>query len=65
MEISDEGHGISAGNNGAEARKERVGVGIAGIRERMRELGGRLEIKSGRHGTLVRVSLPLELKEVA
>jgi signal transduction histidine kinase len=40
-------------------------VGIAGIRERMRELGGRLEIESNSHGTVVRVSLPLELKEVA
>ncbi len=65
LEISDEGHGISAGPEGPGERDERLGVGIAGIRERVRELGGRLEIKSGSHGTVVRVSLPLELKEVA
>ena len=64
LEISDEGCGISAGPEGPGARDERLGVGIAGIRERMRELGGRLEIKSDSHGTVVRVSLPLELKEV-
>jgi PAS domain S-box-containing protein len=65
LEISDEGHGISLGNEVLGGRDERIGVGIAGIRERMRELGGRLEINSDSHGTVVRVSLPLELKEVA
>jgi PAS domain S-box-containing protein len=65
LEISDEGHGISAGTEGFGGSDERIGVGIAGIRERMRELGGRLEIKSDSHGTVVRVSLPLELMEVA
>ena len=66
LEVSDEGHGISAGTGGHQgAGDERIGVGIAGIRERMRELGGRLEIETGAHGTVVRASLPLELKEVA
>jgi PAS domain S-box-containing protein len=65
LEISDEGHGISLGTEVLGGRDERIGVGIAGIRERMRELGGRLEIKSDPHGTVVRVSLPLEVKEVA
>ena len=65
LEISDEGHGISSGSPGLGGGGERIGVGIAGIRERMRELGGRLEIESNSRGTVVRVSLPLELKEVA
>ena len=64
LEISDEGHGISAGPEVAGGEDERIGVGIAGIRERMRELGGRLEIKSDSHGTVVRAKLPLEMKEV-
>ena len=65
LEVSDEGRGIPAGTPWPGADDEGIGVGIAGIRERMRELGGRLEIESDSHGTVVRVSLPLELKEVA
>ncbi len=65
LEVSDEGHGISSGSNGQGEGDERIGVGIAGIRERVRELGGRLEIESNSRGTMVRVRLPLELKEVA
>jgi PAS domain S-box-containing protein len=65
LEISDEGHGILPGTGGLKGGGDKIGVGIAGIRERMRELGGRLEIKSDSHGTMVRASLPLELKEVA
>jgi signal transduction histidine kinase len=36
-----------------------VGVGFAGMRERIEQLGGRLEITSSNHGTTVRVWLPL------
>jgi signal transduction histidine kinase len=35
-----------------------VGVGIAGMRERLKELGGRLEIESDPSGTLLRASIP-------
>ncbi len=35
------------------------GVGIIGMRERMKELGGRLEIESGNKGTTVRATFPL------
>jgi signal transduction histidine kinase len=35
------------------------GVGIAGMQERVRELGGRMEIQSPEHGTIVKVTLPL------
>jgi PAS domain S-box-containing protein len=65
LEISDEGHGITVGTGDFAGSDERIGVGIAGIKERMRELGGRLEIKSDSRGTTVRVNLPLEVKEVA
>lgn len=36
-----------------------VGVGIAGMRERLKELGGRLEIDSNSTGTLLKASIPL------
>jgi signal transduction histidine kinase len=35
-----------------------AGVGLAGMRERVRELGGRLEIRSNSSGTTVRAVLP-------
>jgi PAS domain S-box-containing protein len=60
LEIEDRGHGfpnasldhIASGGGG-------VGVGIAGMSERMEQLGGRLDIMSGTHGATVRVRLPI------
>ena len=40
-----------------------VAVGLAGIRERLKELGGRLEIESNRGGTLLRAMIPASAKE--
>ena len=36
-----------------------VGVGLAGIRERLKELGGSLEIESNLDGTLLRATIPV------
>ena len=36
-----------------------LGVGIRGMRERVRQLGGQLEVSSAAPGTVVRASLPL------
>ena len=36
-----------------------VGVGLAGIRERLKELGGSLEIESNLDGTLLRATVPI------
>jgi two-component system, NarL family, sensor kinase len=60
LEVSDAGTGIPAEilseeRNGIRA----LGVGILGMRERMRQLGGRLEIRSGSLGTTVKAVLPL------
>jgi signal transduction histidine kinase len=38
-------------------------VGLAGIRERLRELGGVLEIESSSEGTLLKVKIPIEEHE--
>ncbi|MBZ5537729.1 MAG: PAS domain S-box protein [Acidobacteriia bacterium] len=59
LEIRDKGQGMSAktihlGNSHAG----QLGVGIMGMRERARQLGGRLEIASSRRGTTVRVVIP-------
>jgi PAS domain S-box-containing protein len=57
MEVSDKGRGMPGGK--ARDRNLRLGVGIPGMQERVRQLGGRLEIVSGNHGTTVKVFLPL------
>jgi PAS domain S-box-containing protein len=58
LEIRDYGHGISqevlesfntCGNG--------VGVGLAGIRERLREVDGKLDLSSSGDGTILRVNL--------
>jgi hypothetical protein len=36
-----------------------TGVGLAGMRERLTELNGKLEIESDRHGTSLRAIVPL------
>lgn len=38
-----------------------VGVGLAGIRERLKELGGFLEIESNLDGTLLRATIPVQV----
>jgi PAS domain S-box-containing protein len=54
LEIADQGCGLPPSPDG-----HRLGVGIAGIRERVRLLGGSLELKSGNPGTTIRVVLPV------
>ncbi|MCX6900740.1 MAG: response regulator [Verrucomicrobia bacterium] len=59
LEVSDEGRGMSAETLRAiEAGRGAAGVGIAGMRERLRLLGGRLEIESGGQGTTMRAIIP-------
>jgi PAS domain S-box-containing protein len=41
-----------------DTMSEKLGVGILGMRERMQQLGGMLEISSGADGTTVRAVLP-------
>jgi signal transduction histidine kinase len=60
LEIEDRGHGIpTASLMGIASGRGLVGVGIAGMSERIEQLGGHLEIESGDHGTIVRVRLAL------
>src|ERR1700731_1884604 len=60
LSVRDYGKGISAERlakmNGSGSD---VGVGIAGMRERLKELGGKLEIESDSTGTLLKASIPL------
>jgi two-component system NarL family sensor kinase len=57
LEIQDEGKGISA-EKLTDIQAQRSGVGIAGMRERVRHLNGVLNIQSNSDGTKVSVTLP-------
>jgi len=59
MRVRDEGHGIAGGMSPNETRTAPVGVGIAGMRERVRLAGGHLKIRSRPDGTDVEVLAPL------
>jgi len=60
LEITDNGKGISEEHlRRLDKSPNKVGVGITGMRERVRELGGQLEIRSLGQGTSVSVVLPV------
>lgn len=60
LEIADHGRGLPLGTlEGEVTSASRIGVGIAGMRERARQLGGRLTIGSSETGTTLHVVLPL------
>ncbi len=66
LEVIDHGKGIEAGS--ARVKVEGIaalGVGIPGMRERLRQLGGQLEVDFGRDGTRVSASVPLKKARVA
>ena len=60
LQVSDNGSGIEE-TKLAQAHEpgRQLGVGIAGMRERVRELGGCLQLQSGKAGTKISVSLPM------
>jgi signal transduction histidine kinase len=58
LEVEDAGKGISREKQLAFKSEGRMGVGIRGMRERVRQFGGTLEIKSSPSGTRVIVDLP-------
>jgi two-component system NarL family sensor kinase len=60
LEISDLGRGVSASvQRRNEEPRLQVGVGIPSMQERVKLIGGRLDIDSTNHGTTVRVTMPL------
>lgn len=65
VEVADSGKGISKEKQQELTTSGAPGVGIAGMRERLRQLGGSLEIKSNDRGTLVVVRLPIAAASIA
>lgn len=61
LQIMDEGQGFSVRSDvsaPAEGEFVSLGVGMAGMRERLKGLNGRLEIQSNRSGTTIQASVP-------
>jgi signal transduction histidine kinase len=60
LTVADEGRGLPPGllERGGRLAAKR-GVGISGMRERIRQLGGQFEIVTGSNGTTLTASVPL------
>jgi PAS domain S-box-containing protein len=58
VEVSDQGRGISGGTIHASG-PAKPGIGIQGMRERVRQLGGKIEIRSSDRGTTIMAKFPV------
>jgi signal transduction histidine kinase len=66
LEIRDEGHGFSPEVlTGFLSGTHLLGVGMAGMRERVRDMGGSFDVRSSEQGASINVSLMLSTKAQA
>jgi len=66
LTISDTGRGMTGeAADGAGDHIRSLGVGIAGMKARLKQLGGRLDIRSGPGGTTVTAVVPHAAKDAA
>jgi signal transduction histidine kinase len=65
VEVADAGKGIPKEKQEELATAGSPGVGISGMRERLRQLGGSLDITSNASGTVVKVHLPVAAASIA
>ena len=65
LEVHDQGRNLANASGAVDtAQVTRVGVGISGMRERVRHLGGALNVESDQRGTRVRAVLPVQKPEL-
>ena len=63
--VSDSGRGMDRKTVELSRRaRTRLGVGILGMRERMAQLGGKLEVESSASGTTVRAAMPMKFEVI-
>jgi PAS domain S-box-containing protein len=65
LEVSDEGKGIPLEKQLALNTSGSLGVGFRGMRERIRQLGGALQLQSNENGTSVTATLPVRPPKAA
>jgi PAS domain S-box-containing protein len=61
VEIQDYGQGIAEFTS-VDATTAKMGVGLRGMRERVQQLSGNFEFRSGRDGTTVKATLPIKMR---
>ena len=59
VKVRDNGKGVTEGI--AELRSGTSGVGIRGMSERAKELGGELQVTNAHPGTIVEVTIPVSV----
>ncbi len=59
MYVTDQGHGISPEKLSFHQETATIGVGLLGMRERLRQLQGQLDIGSSSQGTTIHAIVPL------
>ncbi len=59
VQVCDEGKGIRPEDSASRAEGFNLGTGMSGMRERVLELGGKLEVQSGNGGTTIVAAFPL------
>lgn len=57
VSLRDDGKGINA--RVADCRPDSIGVGIGGMRQRVKEFGGELSLQNCHPGTLLEISIPI------
>ena len=65
IEVRDHGQGMPGHILEQIQEGAKLGVGLAGMRERIHELGGEFEVTSDGQGTSIRATVPLSLREEA
>jgi two-component system, NarL family, sensor kinase len=63
LSVEDAGKGIRDGEEPGLASRRETGVGVRGMQERVRQLGGTLQIQSSRTGTRVIACFPISKAE--
>lgn len=64
LEVIDHGKGIKASSRNTEEGSTRLGVGIPGMRERLHQLGGSLDVDFGTKGTRLLAVVPLRVASI-
>jgi signal transduction histidine kinase len=64
LEVEDKGKGISP-ERLAEIQAKGSGVGMTGMRERVRQFGGKMTIESNCEGTMISFTLPVAKSDTA
>jgi signal transduction histidine kinase len=65
LEVEDEGRGMTPEELTDISSGAALGVGLRGMRERIKDFGGEMEILSSGHGTIVKAVIPAESSQPA